>query len=513
MTEATLLVGGRILTGRRRVEALLVEGSRVVAAGAEAEVRRQAPTGADRIGLDSNLVVPGLADAHLHLGELTREREALDVGPASSVRALQELLRRRAEDRPAGPIVGRGLDLERLAERRWPTAVELDAVVADRPVAVFHVSGHAAVANSLALDGAGGRSASSGPDRLPPGVVVEDGLSGLRPVVEEALPLTRAAVERTSRELVALGITTIGAMNTGSEELSALDQLDRDGRLPFRVRAYPPLGYVPAGGAPGEPEGSRLAVVGAKGFLDGALGPRTASLQGPYADDPSTRGLDRGDDAALGLAIDDAERSGLGPALHAIGDRAVERALRLLSGRGGTRSPPRIEHASLTPPRLFAGLRSAGACLVVQPGFVLSDVWLRDRIGPERARWAYAFRSLIDQGIPLAGSSDAPYDAADPWRAMRAAVRRQDELGRSANPGPDQALTEIEALNLFTRGSHQALGEREGGQLEPGAPADFVILDVRRLGDALHLGGSAVRETWVSGRAEARGPSGPWGRR
>jgi hypothetical protein len=340
MTEAVLVVGGRVFTGRRYAEALLVEGPRVVVAGTEAQVRREAPTGADRIDLSSSLVVPGLADAHLHLGELTREREALDLGPVASISALQEHLRRRAEERPRGPLVGRGLDLETLAERRWPTVAELDAAVADRPVVLQHASGHAAVANSPALERAYGPVRGGRPDGPRNGVVVEEELDALRPVVREGLPLTPEAVERTMRELAALGLTAVGTMNTGEEELSILRQLDRDGRLPFRVRAYPPIGRVPEGALLGERDGGRLRVVGVKAFLDGAFGPRTASICGPYADDASTEGIDRGDDASLRGALDEACRRGLGPALHAIGDRAVERAIRLLSGRPAARSPP-----------------------------------------------------------------------------------------------------------------------------------------------------------------------------
>jgi hypothetical protein len=326
--------------------------------------------------------------------------------------------------------------------------------------------------------------------------------------VREGLPLTPEAVERTMRELAALGLTAVGTMNTGEEELAILRQLDRDGRLPFRVRAYPPLGRAPEVARLRERQGSQLRVVGVKAFLDGAFGPRTASIRGPYADDASTEGIDRGDDASLRGALDEACRLGLGPALHAIGDRAVERAARLLSGRQAERAPPRIEHASLTPPAVLEALRRAGAHLVVQPGFVASDVWLSARLGPERARWAYAFRTLSDLGMPLAGSSDAPYDGADPWRGMRAAVRRQDDLGRSANPWPDQALTEVEALTLYGQGAHAALGDPGGGQLEPGAPADFVVLSVQRLGDAVRLGGSAVRETWARGRPSLPGRRG-----
>ena len=512
MTTATLLVGGRVFTGRRYVESLLVEGPRVLAVGPESEVRRQAPTGTERLDLRSRLVVPGLADAHLHLGELARERQALDLRAVTSIPALLELFRSAAEQRPGAPLVGRGLDPERLAEQRWPTPGELDHAGSGRPVVVQHVSGHAAVANAAAVET--GADGTTDPRRGPPqpGLLLEEELAVLRPVVQEALPLTPEGVQRTAQELVAFGITAVGTMNTGSEELAALRQLDADRRLPLQVRAYPPLGAAPDEATSGAGPGGRFAIAGVKGFLDGAFGPRTAWLRGPYTDDPSTVGVARGEDPALVTALEDAARHGLSPALHAIGDRAVERAVRLLRSCASGRAPSRIEHASLTPPELHGPLRAARLHLVVQPGFLLSDVWLGRRLGPERARWGYAFRTLRDLGMPLAGSSDAPFDEVDPWWGMLAAVRRRDAYGRSANPRSDEALPELESLGLYTVGAHAALGV-PGGELVGGAPTSFVVLRTPRLGDALTGGRDAIQEVWVDGRSAVPASLGSDGRR
>jgi len=501
VTEATLFTGGRVYTGRRYVEALLVEGATVVAVGTEASVRRAAPTGADRRDLGSALVVPGLADAHLHLGDLSRERLALDLSPATSITALQDRIREAALRHPRGPLVGVGLDVERLVERRWPVTRELDAAVADRPVVLYHASGHAAVVNTATL-GRGPPGTMDRPGRAlgPEGLLVEEELLGLEPIVAEALPLTAEGLEATMGELVQLGVTAVGTMNPEAEELRLLAQLGAQGRLPLRVRAYPPLGRgFPPPRVPARPE-DRFLIAGVKGFLDGAFGPRTASLDDPYSDAPATHGISRGEDSVLRQQLDEAVGAGLAAALHAIGDHAVSRAACLLKGRGSGAAPARIEHASLTPPGLLGPLRASGAHVVVQPGFLLSDLWLRGRLGRERSRWAYAFRTLADVGIPLAGSSDAPYDAVDPWRAMRAAVDRADDLGRSANPAPDQALTETEAFGMYAQGACQALGDPKGGRLEPGCRADLVVIAAPRLGEAVRLGVTAVRETWVEGR-------------
>lgn len=496
MTEATLFVNGRVYTGRRYARALLVEEGRVVSVGAEEAVRPLAPAGVERVDLEGGLLVPGLADAHLHIGEIARERDGLDLGGLRSVADLQRRIEDRLRERPGVAVVGRGLVVDQLAEQRWPTATELDQVAAELPVVLVHASGHAAVANSAAL-----RSAFADDPPRADGLLLEEELRPLRPTVAAALPLTEANVAATLDALAALGLTSVGTMNTDEEELGVLRAIAAAGRLPIRVRAYPPVARVnEAGTALRAERSNRLDVVGVKAFLDGAFGPRTASLREPYSDDSASRGTDRERDEQLVPSLRQATDRGLAPALHAIGDRAVLRGARLLRDLPPTPAPARIEHASLTPPEVVEQLTGPPPFLVVQPGFLLTDVWLRERLGARRARWAYAFRTLQARGIPLAGSSDAPFDRPDPWRGIRAAVTRRDELGRSANPSPDEALPVEAALGLYLGGAHRALGLPEGGLLEAGARADAVLLDVARLSEAIRPGGGATRSVWVEGR-------------
>jgi predicted amidohydrolase YtcJ len=510
VSDATLFRGGPVFTGRRYVEALLVDDGTVVAAGSAEDVARQAPTGAERRSLAGSLLVPGLVDAHLHVAELARTWEGLDLSEASSVDDLLRRVRAWGEAHPAGPIVGRGFDPERFPDRRWPTVRELDAAEPDRPVAVYHASGHAAAVNSPALgraQGAGGGSRSAHgivgtfPDGTPNGLLYEEALEGISALREEGAPVTAEALERTLCRLVGMGLVAVGAMSLVPEGARGLQALASHGRLPLVVRGYLRLGLLDEFSAEdlGAP-GGRFRIVGAKAFLDGAFGPRTASLSSPYDDDPSTSGLDVGTDDELSAEIDRAARQGLAPALHAIGDRAVERATRLLATRKDRPGlPGRIEHASLTPARLLPRLEEARPTLVVQPGFVWSDRWLPARLGRERARDAYAFRTLRSRGIRVAGSSDAPYDPPDPWRGLRAAVARRAPGGGSANPDPSEALPAEEAISLYTSEARAALG-LPGGTLEPGEPADLLVLSVRSLAEALARGSGAVRETWIGGR-------------
>ncbi|HTT15508.1 MAG TPA: amidohydrolase [Thermoplasmata archaeon] len=511
MTHAVRFTGGSIFTGERFVEAILVEDGLVRAVGSEAAIRRDAPTGADTVELHGRLAIPGLVDAHLHVPDLTQAREGLDLSTARSTPEVLERVRRWAEAHPQGPIVGRGWSPDRTEDRRWLTARDLDGAVDARPVVVYHASGHAAVANTAAFaalglgprspDPAGGRL-DRAPDGTPSGPVFESALRLLTPV-SWATPPDPEGFVRTLRAAARLGLTTVATLNLSPEGVAAFRALAARRALPIRVRAYVQLARFrefPDSLLGPVPGAESWAVVGGKGFTDGAFGPRTAWLRSAYEDDPTSDGLPVASEPELREAIAWGSDHGLAPALHAIGDRAVERAARLLEPYrvpGGRR--PRIEHASLAPPELFPALERARPALVVQPGFVWSDHWLSERLGPARTRWAYPFRTLTDHGFLLAGSSDAPYDPLDPWRGLAAAVHRTDPDGRSANPASEEALTAEEALRLYGRNAGLVLGEEPLGTLEVGAPGDVVLLRAVSAAAAVEDGAGGVVGTWRGG--------------
>lgn len=509
MTDAWLFTGGRIFTGTRYASSLLVADGRVVAVGEDGELRHRTPTGTQRRELAGRLVVPGLVDAHLHLSELARHRAGLDVGNARSADELLALLAEWASRHPGRPVVGRGWAPERWPDPRPPSVADLDRAVPDRPAVVYHVSGHAARVNSLGLRAAGidpdlaaqdDPTVGRRPDGRPDGALAETALHPLGALAQEATPVGTEELAATTLSLLAAGITSVGTVAASPQEVEGLAAIAASGRLPLTVRAYARLRDRRSVRRTDPPLG-RFAVVGVKGFLDGAFGPRTAWLSEPYDDAPDLSGLPVGEESDLGDEVAEAAELGLAPALHAIGDRAVARAARILAPViGRTEAPARIEHAGLTPPSVLAALRRSRPTLVVQPGFVWSDVWLPERLGARRARWAYLFRTLCSAGVPVAASSDAPFDALDPWRALRAAVERADPEGRSANPDPGEALPAEEALAMYTANAAAACGLADRGTLEAGAAADLVVLNVPDLSLALRGPPAPVEETWVDGR-------------
>lgn len=479
----TLLTAAAVLgpAGAPEGNAVLVSGGRVVAVGAAETLRRQ---GVVETSLPGATIVAGAADSHIHPTAWAARAGALDLSEATSLGEVLDLV----GSADGEVVAGFGLDEERLAEGRLPDRALLDAD--DRPVVLTRVCGHVAVANTAALRLAGIGPASPDPPGgslgrdeagMPDGVLRETAVGLVSGSLPAPAPDGGALLHGLSR-LVDLGITRIDAIVSSGTPLwcgsgSELDiLLDVASDLPLDV------GVLVVTSDPGELAAAaervrrargRLTYRGWKGFADGSLGARTAALADPYADAPGTRGILRADPVEMVPLLVAADATGGAAAVHAIGDAAVEATLDIVeeARRLGVDPEVRIEHASVLPPRLVRRLADSGITASVQPGFVVDDEpWIGRRLGPDRARWAYPFRSLLSAGVPLLGGSDAPVTDPDPWAAMAAARDRS---------GPE-ALDPGDALALFS------------GGVGTGAAADLVALD----GDPL---GGRVVGVWKDG--------------
>ena len=521
MTEAHRWTNGRVFTGRRTVRALLAEDGRITAAGTEEEVARASPTGVEVHDLGGHLVLPGLIDAHLHVAELTRSREGLDLRGIPSISTLVERIRAWADSHPEGALVGRGWHVEQFREGRAPDRDDLDRAVADRPLVLYHASGHAAVVNSGALavagravsfpDPAGGRVGRSS-DGTPNGLLYEEAMRPVASIATAAFPPEPEALARTLRFAASFGLTTVSTMSTSPEELAALRVLADAATLPVRVRAYVRLSLLESF-APSEIEGNRAdgfyGVPGVKAFADGAFGPRTAWLSHPYTDAPGVYGVPVGTEDGLSAALARAVGRGLAPAVHAIGDRAVERVLRLLETvAGATRAPGRIEHAALTPPELLPAL-DRGPTRARHSARVRLE--RRVALAPPRSgegAVGLCVSLALRPGPPSGGFERRAIRPAGPVARTRGVCRWSDPEGRSANPDPAEAIPAKEAILLYTANAGRALGEPDLGTLEVGARADLLRTGATDLPRAVAAGAAAVRETWVAGRQlPTRNPS------
>jgi predicted amidohydrolase YtcJ len=433
------------------------------------------------------VIIPGLRDAHLH--PLALASGGMLLSNMTTIRDLQQ----RLPDAP-GVTMGSGLDERTLAEGRLPTRDDLDVV--DRPVVLFRICGHVAIANTAALVAAGigpdvldppGGSFDRNSDGTPNGILRETAIAAVTSRLE--MPsVTRVQLLSALTRLTRLGITSIGAVVTSSwsEPIDPIIEAADD--LPLRVHAIleEPVGI-------GRLTSQRLRFAGLKAFADGSLGARTAALTRPYDDDPGNSGILRLNlsPAKARFALD---RDGL-VAVHAIGDLAVERVLDLfeaLIGEGADPGRLRIEHASILPDISLRRMAKLGVTACVQPAFVPTDApWLPSRLGEDRAARAYRFASMVDGGVPLCGGSDAPVESPDPFLGMAAA---RDRNGFHT----EEALTAQQAFELFTSGGARSLGEPP--PLEPGSPADFVVVDRDPvLSSPALVRATNVMSTWVGG--------------
>lgn len=512
-------------------DALATIGDRIVAIGTEDDCRAALPSDAEVLDLAGSVLAPGFVDAHLHpLVMCVFERQLVLDGArslADVLDAVADQARTTAADRA---VMGFQLDEEVLAERRLPTAVELERAGGGRPVVLLRRDGHSAVASTSALASVGldrpGTDPSGGAvDRdgqgIPTGTVRERAVEPLLALMADVtLEDLEDGCRTWSDRLVRQGVTAISAMcQTTSEGPSgdagtfeALGWSSLVDRVPFDVQtillAPDPVAVAEARSGPLHDPARGRRVDALKLFLDGTLGGRTACMHHPFSDHTSSRGMANLDEDEARRRITAAHLAGLQVCIHAIGDRANRQAAELLGGvlaahPGDHRH--RVEHASVLDDVTVDRFAELGITAVVQPINLRSEAhWLERRVGADRLDRTYPYRRMLDAGVAVAGSSDAPIEATDVVAAIAAAVHRP-ELA------PAQAITGAEALALFTTGGSWARRTEDRlGRLAPGLRADLVVLD----GDPAtvapsRLGDLAVLATVIGGRDHHRAASFP----
>lgn len=556
--RGVLYRGGPIVTAdprRPRAEAVATRQGRIIAAGSERDCRRalglpaDTPTGDDTgtaageppdpapgveiVDLDGRALLPGFIDAHLHPMAMCFFAQHLDLTGTSRMDDLLDALADHGRARAPGEwVVGVRLDPERLAERRLPTMDELDRVGAGRAVVCLARDGHTSVGNSVALAAAGIR-----PERLDPigGAFERDREMRLTGVCRAtatrlligAVPIpdldqVRTTIRQVFDGLLAHGITSVGFVLQTDEEGPGghAGALEARGMMYFADEV--PVGaHTILCGQPQRAMDARRSsdlhaparnrvVGGVKLFFDGTLSGRGACLHDGYADDPSHRGWLTIDPRVAAARMEAIHLAGLQICIHAIGDAANSLALDLFADllarhpTGGDRPRHRIEHASVLDEAMVERFAELGVVAVVQPPFLRHAApWLHDRLGPERVRHTYAFRRLLDAGVVLAGSSDAPATDTDVLAGIAAAVTRH-------GLEPHQAVTAEEAVAMYTRQAAIAQ-ERDHltGRIAEGLRADLVVLsdDPTRVPPD-RIAGIGVCQTVVGGRRVYEGPSG-----
>jgi len=482
--------------------ALATADGRILHVGSEASCRAalQAAGAIDvaHVDLAGRCILPGFIDTHLHpIGMLYYDMNA-DLRGVDSIAALQDTLRRAARGLPAGEwLVGLQLEDEALAERRLPSAAELDAACLERPVVVMEHDGHSAIGNSAALAAAGIDAHSADPPGgriardargAPTGACFESAAQRLFGAVPTpSLERLDAASRASFARLAACGITSAGVVlqtdeegpggDTGRLESLAMQLLlDQACFATYAILIGRSVdAAIAARTSPLHDPAAGRRVGGFKIFADGTFGSCTAHVRAPFADRPGEHGMATLAQDEILARMRAAHAAGLQICVHAIGDRAIEDCVglfeRLLAEAPRRDHRHRIEHASLLPPDLIPRLARLGLCVSTQPLFIHSEKgWLDRRLGAERSRFAYPLRDLIEAGIVVGGASDAPVESTDVLHAVQCCVTREGFH-------PEQALAPAQALRLFTRdAAFIQFEETEKGTLAAGKRADLVVL-------------------------------------
>ena len=503
-----LVVNGRIHTldpAKPRATAVLVRGERIVAVGADAELRTLAGPGSRVLDLGGRAVLPGLIDTHTHLFDALQSRVAgdLDVGvpTVSSLAQAVAAVQKRAATTPAGEwILGDGWAESKWPERRYLRKADLDPVSGGRPVYLVHVSGHASTLNSEGLRLSGitrntvappGGEIEFGPDGEPTGVLKDTAMDLAKVVRKPFGPAERLlTAERVGRDSAEVGLTTIHNSSLPLADAETYREADAQGRLKVRVHAIP---FIPNQGT--EAVLARLKTLGVKTgdgkgrltwgavkfMCDGGMAAKTIAVTPPGAvDDPKSLGLLGWETDKLTAAMKAVHEMGWQITAHGIGDRAIGQILDALQGAlgpnpGDHRS--RIVHCGVTTSALLDRIKRMGVLVDHNPPFTywIGD-WFRN-YGPERVAISYRGKTYEDRGIVVSGGSDVGVTPLSPWWGIWSAVERK-EYRTGEVLAPAERVDVRTALKWYTAGgAYAGFEEKEKGQLSAGRLADFIVLD------------------------------------
>lgn len=470
-----------------KAEALAIKDGRIVAVGSNSEVCEHLGSETVVLDLRGKTVVPGFVDCHVHMTSFGRQLQTLDLRNVKSLREMKEKIRDYAEENPGKSwVLGGRWDHERFAEKRYPTRWDLDEAVSEKPVFLLRVCGHVGVANTKALELAGitretaiqgGKVDLDEASGEPNGVLREKALDLVwrvvpKPSVAELEEVCIQACQRAVEE----GLTAVHWIVDSAEELRVIQKLWMERKLPLRVYLGVPAKLLDEAARLGLATGfgnDMLKLGFIKVFADGSLGARTAALKKPYSDKPETKGMLLLSQRKLNSLLLKAHRAGWQVAVHAIGDKAIESTLKafskVLKECPNRDHRHRIEHCSVLNPKLVKWMKRLGLTASIQPHFVVSDFWVVERVGIERARWVYPFKTLMTEGVLVVSGSDCPVEPISPLLGIWAAVTREEFI--------EENLTVEEALKTYTlNAAYASFDEDKKGTIEVGKFADLTVL-------------------------------------
>jgi predicted amidohydrolase YtcJ len=523
-----LLLNAHVVTMNEKqpsAQAIAIRGGRILWVGNTEEAERLYPRPAHAMDLHGATVLPGIIDAHAHLINLGQSLVRLNLKDIPTEKEIIERVKQRAASTaPDEWILGWGWDEGKWASH-YATKETLSAATPNNPVFLVGLHTFAAWANQRALeladidkntkDPENGKIVRDEKTREPTGILLNSAQDLVaRHIPPMTLAQTKRAMQLAASECVRNGLTSVDEARVTPLMVQAFHELVRDGQMPLRV-------YAMLDGADKDlverwlkrgPEidpHHQLTVRAFKLFADGALGSRGAALLEPYSDAPQTQGIMTTPESEVYSLTRRALEAGFQVCTHAIGDaanRAVLNAYEQAEKEVPDAHDPRlrIEHAQVLAPEDIPRFAKLGVIASMQPTHCTSDMaWAEQRLGPERVKYAYAWRSVKDSGAHLPLSSDFPGETLNPFYGIYAAITRQDPQGNP--PGgwhPEQRLTREEALRGYTlEAAYGEFQENNKGSLEKGKLADLTVVskDITKIPPAEILS-VQVLKTFVGGK-------------
>ena len=485
LTADLALIDANVRTMNPRqpiAQAVAIKKNRIIKVGTNREIKKLIGKDTKVISLNGKTVVPGLIDTHIHVADFGRCLMWLDLSGAQSVKDLQNILTEKAKQTPAGKwIIGRGWNENCFKEKRLLTLIDLDAVAPDNPVILYHGAAYACAVNSKALAQAGVTNETL----VPSGGTIEKTTTGeltgifrgsatnlvWQVVGEPSLEELAEATAIACQKVVESGITSINWIILQENELTLIQALHEQGKLPIRVNVIVPYELLKCASGFRSNDPLRIRLGGALIFADGYLDSKTAALIQPYSDDPNNNGKILCTRKELASLVAQVLALNLQPIIHAMGDKAVDTALSVIE-HSEKKVRFRIEQAAVLNRELVNRLKAQDVVISVQPKMVPTEfeVWSAiDHLGIERAKWLHPLKTLLNEGIKVAGGSDCPMEPLYPLLGMQEAVTRESY--------PEQRLTVEEALCMYTLDAAYCSGEEHiKGSIEEGKLADLSIL-------------------------------------
>jgi predicted amidohydrolase YtcJ len=494
--------------GQERVRAIAVSGGQILAVGDDTAIMALSGPDTRKLDLGGRLGLPGFTDTHFHFYEWALGRLQLDFSETTSFEAFLAAIAARAAGTPGNQwILGHGFNESDWPENRLPLRADLDAVAPDNPTLIWRCDLHLAVANSRALELAGITADTPSPpegviekdpDKRPTGILRELAINLVK--TQLGRPTVGAAADALTRAIAdahALGLTGVHDIrlmggDEGAHALQAWQLCHVRGDLALRTWVTLPGERLEEAIALGlrTGYGDELLRIGhLKFFGDGGMGARTAWMIEPFLD--AGRGMPLISFSTLEKAVKKAETAGLAVMVHAVGDRAsqelaglferVQRSSIQTTGDPSARPtiPHRIEHLQMVLPDVIRRLGKLNVAGTAVPPNLPLDINMIDQCLGARGRHTYAFRDLIDGGIPLALTSDCPVSDPNPLVGIHAAVTRCREDGTPRDGWyPKQRLTVAQAVRGYTLTPAVISGVEDClGSLAPGKKADIIFLD------------------------------------